>query len=88
MLIPLYLLGQPAGGQGDLGGRLSVMRHQFNIAESDLGEISPASETMKLASLGLRGVAECALGEVMVAVRELFGHLGNSGPFRGDRIRV
>ena len=61
MLIPLYLLGQPAGGQGDLGGRLSVMRHQFNIAESDLGEISSASETMKLASLGLRGVAATLL---------------------------
>ena len=61
MLIPLYLLGQPAGGKGDLGGRLSEMRHQFNIAESDLGEISPASETMKLASLGLRGVAATLL---------------------------
>ena len=61
MLIPLYLLGQPAGGEGDLGGRLSVMRHEFNIAESDLGEISPASETMKLASLGLRGVAATLL---------------------------
>ncbi len=61
MLIPLYLLGQPSGGQGDLGGRLSEMRHQFNIAESDLGEISPASETMKLASLGLRGVAATLL---------------------------
>jgi hypothetical protein len=61
MLIPLYLLGQPAGGEGDLGGRLSVMRHEFDIAESDLGEISPASETMKLASLGLRGVAATLL---------------------------
>jgi hypothetical protein len=61
MLIPLYLLGQPASGKGDLGGRLSEMRHQFNIAESDLGEISPASETMKLASLGLRGVAATLL---------------------------
>ena len=61
MLIPLYLLGQPAGGKGDLGGRLSVMRHEYNIAESDLGEISPASETMKLASLGLRGVAATLL---------------------------
>jgi hypothetical protein len=61
MLIPLFLLGQPAGGKGDLGGRLSVMRHQYNIAESDLGEISPASETMKLASLGLRGVAATLL---------------------------
>ena len=61
MLIPLYLLGQPAGGDGDLGGRLSMMRNEYNIAESDLGEISPASETMKLASLGLRGVAATLL---------------------------
>ena len=61
MLIPLYLLGQPAGGTGDPGGRLSVMRHEYNIAESDLGEISPASETMKLASLGMRGVAATLL---------------------------
>jgi hypothetical protein len=61
MLVPLYLLGQPAGGGTDVGGRLSVMRHNFNIAESDLGEISPASQTMKLASLGLRGVAATLL---------------------------
>ena len=61
MLIPLFLLGQPAGGKGDPGGQLSVMRHDYNIAESDLGEISPASETMKLASLGMRGVAATLL---------------------------
>ena len=61
MVVPLYLLGQPSAGSGDPGGRLSEMRGQFNIAESDLGEISPASETMKLASLGLRGVAATLL---------------------------
>ena len=61
MLIPLFLLGQPSAGSGDAGGRLSEMRVKYNIAESDLGEISPASETMKLASLGLRGVAATLL---------------------------
>lgn len=61
MLVPLFLLGQPSGGQGDAGGQLSEMRLRYNIAESDLGEISPASETMKLASLGLRGVAATLL---------------------------
>lgn len=61
MLLPLYLLGQPAAGKTDQGGQLTAMRQQFNIAESDLGEISPASETMKLASLGLRGVAATLL---------------------------
>jgi hypothetical protein len=62
MLIPLYLLGQPAGGStGDAGGQLTQMRTKFNIAESELGDINPASETMKLASLGLRGVAATLL---------------------------
>ncbi len=63
MVVPLYMLGQPSGGAGDSsgGGQLSEMRDKFNIAESDLGEISPASETMKLASLGLRGVAATLL---------------------------
>ena len=62
MLIPLYLLGQPAGGgTGDPGGQLTQMRTEYNIAESELGDINPASETMKLASLGLRGVAATLL---------------------------
>lgn len=62
MLIPLYLLGQPAGGSsGDGGGQLTQMRTRYNIAESELGDINPASETMKLASLGLRGVAATLL---------------------------
>ncbi|MCC9657943.1 IRE (iron responsive element) [Rhodopirellula halodulae] len=61
MLIPLYLLGQPSGGGGEGGGQLAQLRGKYDIAESDLGEISPASETMKLASLGLRGVAASLL---------------------------
>jgi len=61
MLVPLFLLGQPSSGSGDSGGQLTEMRNRFNIAESDLGEISPASETMKLASLGMRGVAATLL---------------------------
>ncbi|HBJ33899.1 MAG TPA: IRE (iron responsive element) [Planctomycetaceae bacterium] len=62
MLIPLYLLGQPAGGgTGDAGGQLTQMRTRYNIAESELGDISPASATMKLASLGLRGPAAALL---------------------------
>lgn len=62
-LVPLYLLGQPSDGTADSGGQLATMRQEFGIAESDLGEISPASETMKLASLGLRGVAATLLWE-------------------------
>jgi len=58
MLLPLYLLGQPATrGVGDTPGQLTQMRKDFGLAEASLGEIDPASETMKLASLGFRGVA-------------------------------
>ncbi|WP_149498866.1 ICP22 family protein [Roseiconus lacunae] len=62
-LVPLYLLGRPSDGTPDSGGQLALMRQKYGIAESDLGEISPASETMKLASLGLRGVAATLLWE-------------------------
>lgn len=62
-LVPLYLLGHPSDGTVDSGGLLAMMRQEFGIAESDLGEISPASATMKLATLGLRGVAATLLWE-------------------------
>ncbi|MEM6469261.1 MAG: IRE (iron responsive element) [Planctomycetota bacterium] len=60
-LVPLYVLGQPSDGTRDSGGQLAQMRQDFEIAESDLGEISPASATMKLAMLGMRGVAATRL---------------------------
>lgn len=63
MLIPLYLFGHPSDGSTGSGGQLATMRESLNIAESDLGEISPASATMKLVSLGLRGVAATQLWE-------------------------
>ena len=66
LLLPIATLSQPATVDTDLtdgrddsssGGRLSQLRTQHNLAQARLGEIDPASETMKLASLGLRGVA-------------------------------
>ncbi len=66
LLLPIAALSQPATVDTDLtdgrddsssGGRLSQLRAQHNLAQARLGEIDPASETMKLASLGLRGVA-------------------------------
>ncbi len=62
MLFPLFLLGQPSGGGGESGGgQLTQMRDEFQISEADLGEINPASETMKLSTLGLRGIAASLL---------------------------
>ncbi|QDV69178.1 hypothetical protein Poly24_28930 [Rosistilla carotiformis] len=63
MLLPLYLLGQPATGSttGGAGGSLARLQDELNLSVADLGEIDPASESMKLATLGMRGVAATVL---------------------------
>ncbi|HRE99397.1 MAG TPA: hypothetical protein PLI18_02695 [Pirellulaceae bacterium] len=62
LAIPLSLLGRPAvkgtgGGSGNEGGVLARTRTEHDLSQSSLGEIDPASETMKLASLGMKGIA-------------------------------
>jgi hypothetical protein len=63
LLLPIAALSQPATVDptrpdgGSPGGRLAQLRAKHNIAQAELGEIDPASETMKLSTLGLRGVA-------------------------------
>lgn len=62
LLLPIAAISQPAtinpGKTGNsAGGKLARLRAQYNIAQAELGEIDPASETMKLSTLGLRGVA-------------------------------
>jgi hypothetical protein len=39
------------------GGRLAQLRLEHGLAQAELGEIDPTSESMKLATLGFRGVA-------------------------------
>jgi hypothetical protein len=65
LLIPLYVLGHPASSspQGGSGGVLAQLRSDYDLAQANLGEIDPASESMKLATLGLRGVAANILWE-------------------------
>jgi hypothetical protein len=68
LLIPLYLLGHPAtsaarGVQGKPGGLLAQMRTKHHLSQAQLGEIDPGSVTIKLATLGLRGVAADILWE-------------------------
>ncbi len=48
---------QRVNDTGDAGGELARLRSSFDLAQDKLSQIDPASETMKLASLGLRGVA-------------------------------
>jgi hypothetical protein len=62
LLIPLALVSRPEtrnedGEIKDAGGVLSELRDKHNLSQAKMSEIDPASETMKLASLGLRGVA-------------------------------
>lgn len=61
LLIPLYLLGSPAGSDPEkaAGGLLAQLRAdpEYGLSQQHLGQIDATSETMKLATLGLRGVA-------------------------------
>ena len=56
LLFPLAWLSMPATSR-EPGGQLARMRSEFRLGQANLGEVDPASETMKLATLGLRGVA-------------------------------
>ncbi len=66
LLIPLNMLARPATRKKETdgtttvanpGGRLAKLRDEFRLSQSSISEIDPASQAMKLASLGLRGVA-------------------------------
>ena len=67
-LIPLYMLGKPTtlknvDGREEimLGGWLSHQLDKEELVAAKLGDIDPASSTIKLATLGLRGVAVAIL---------------------------
>jgi hypothetical protein len=62
LLFPMAWLGSPSsrGGPGepdDPGGKLAQLRSEAKLGQGDLGAIDPASETMRMATLGLRGPA-------------------------------
>jgi hypothetical protein len=64
LLIPLSIMSRPAtskkvGERFELnpGGVLANMREEAGLSQARLGEIDPASEAMKLATLGMRGIA-------------------------------
>lgn len=61
--IPIILLGMPPepakGGAstGSPGGKLAQLRVEYELGETNLGEVDPASSTMNLLLLGFRGIA-------------------------------
>lgn len=56
LLLPLSWLSQPETTEST-GGLLAQMRQEHQLSQAQLGEIDPASETIKLATLGMRGIA-------------------------------
>ena len=67
LLLPLYLISRPSVREPDgrltEGGVLAQLRSEYDLSQADLGEIDPASESMKLATLGMRGIAANLLWE-------------------------
>src|SRR4051794_18284901 len=62
LAFPIVWLSVPATTTRE-GGKLAQMRKEHHLAQVNLGEVDPASETIKLATLGLRGVAVNLLWE-------------------------
>ncbi len=66
LLIPLAMIARPAtrrpsGNRIDTGGILATDRINYDLSQAKLGEVDPASETMKLVSLGFRSIAATSL---------------------------
>ncbi len=58
ILLPLYYLGRPAANGS---GKITELRSRYSMGQADLGKLDPTSESMRLASLGLRGIASTIL---------------------------
>ncbi len=56
LLVPLSILSQPADS-ASVGGLLARQRAKHGLSQANLGEVDPTSETMRLATLGLKNVA-------------------------------
>jgi len=60
LLVPLSLLSQPADAES-AGGKLARLRTEHGLSQADLGDIDPAGETIRFATLGLKNVAVALL---------------------------
>jgi hypothetical protein len=57
LFIPISLISAPATSRTEGGGQLTKMRREYRLSQAQLGKIDPASASMSLATLGMRGVA-------------------------------
>lgn len=66
LVFPIGWLSSPAAvtERGvEPGGKLAQLRDRYRLGQANLGDIDPASETMRLATVGLQGVAMNLLWE-------------------------
>lgn len=68
LFVPIVLLGQPSSPAvegsatpAEPGGKLARLRVTYDLGESQIGKVDPASASMNLVLLGLRGVAASKL---------------------------
>jgi len=66
LMVPIALLGQPSTRgtveqSGSAGGLLARWRTEQGLSQANLGELDPTTEALKLAALGMRGVASTIL---------------------------
>ncbi|MGA2255156.1 MAG: hypothetical protein ABSG53_10880 [Thermoguttaceae bacterium] len=67
LIVVLFVLSRPATlgtktVQGQPGGVLAHYRDEHGLSQTELGQIDPTSETIRLATLGMRGFASTTLG--------------------------
>ncbi len=70
LLAPIVFLGAPGDGTPQSGGRLAQMRDRYDLGETSLGNVDPASATMNLVLLGLRGIASNMLWQQAVIQKD------------------
>jgi hypothetical protein len=57
LLFPMAWLGAPSTRDDPEGGKLDQIRKEAGLGQAEIGDIDPASETIRMATLGLRGMA-------------------------------
>ena len=55
LLGPLFALGRPSNGM------IGQLRTKYKMGQANLGKLDPTSESMRLASLGMKGIAATIL---------------------------
>ena len=70
LIVPLSALSQPADSVTE-GGLLARQRKQSGLSQANLGEIDPASETMRFACLGAKCIAGTLLWDRLNEYRKV-----------------